>query len=135
MAKNPKMGNAHVNAQGDALNAVYNGGKLRLYGGTQPANADTSTSEVVLVEFTLPTPCFGTAALGVVTANTIADVTAAASGTATWARYWKADGTTPLQDGTVGVTAGQFDVLVDAVSIVQAVTQHVNSWAHTIPKG
>ena len=133
MAKNPKMGNAHVNAQGDALNAVYNGGKMRLYGGTQPANCDTSTAEAVLVEYTLPSPCFGTSALGVVIANVIADVAAALGGTAAWYRVWKSDGTTGLQDGTVGV--GTFDLVIDSVTIVQGVTQHINSWSHTIPKG
>ena len=135
MAKNPKMGNAHVNAQGDALNAVYNGGKLRFYGGTQPATCDTATAEPTLVEFVLPTPCFASAVTGAVTANTIADVTAALGGTAAWYRVWKADGTTGLQDGTIGVTAGQFDLVIDSVTIVALVTQHINSWMHTVPKG
>ena len=133
MAKNPKMGNAHVNAQGDALNAVYNAGKMRVYGGTQPATCDTSTAEAVLIEFVLPSPCFGSSALGVVTANTVSDVTAAAGGTAAWYRVWQSNGTTGLQDGTVGV--GTFDLVIDSVTIVQGVTQHINSWAHTVAKG
>jgi hypothetical protein len=135
VSKEPKMGNAHVNAQADALNAVYNGGKMDFYGGTKPATADTATSEPVLVEFTLPSPCFGTSNLGVVAANTIADVVAALGGTAAWFRVWKSDGTTGLQDGTIGVTAGQFDLVIDSVTIVQGVTQHINSWQHTVPKG
>jgi hypothetical protein len=135
VAKNPKMGNAHVNAQGDALNAVYNGGKMRFYGGTQPATCDTATAEATLVEFVLPNPCFGTSNAGVVTANAVTDVVAALGGTAAWFRVWKADGTTGLQDGTIGVTAGQFDLVIDSVTIVQGVTQHINSWTHTVAKG
>lgn len=136
MAKNPKMGDAHVNACADALNAVYNGGKLRFYTTAQPATCDTALSgQTKLAEFTLPSPCFGTSAAGVVTANAIDDVVGLAPGDANWFRVVKADGTTGLQDGTVGVTAGQFDLVIDAITIVAGVTQHINSWAHTVPKG
>jgi hypothetical protein len=135
MAKNPKMGNAHVNAQADALNAVYNGGKRRFYGGTQPDDCDSPTSEPVLVEFILPTPCFGVAVDGVVIANPIDDVVAVASGTASWSRVVMADGVTGLQDGTVGVGVGNFDIAVDSTTIAQGVTQHVGAWAHTVPRG
>jgi hypothetical protein len=133
MAVNLKCADAHVNAQADALNALYNGGKLRPYTGTQPATADTAIgAQVKLVEFTLPTPCFGTSVAGVVTANAITDTTGITGGDATWYRVVKADGTTGLQDGSVGLTG--CNVNMDAITIVAGVTQHINSWVHTVTK-
>jgi len=138
MALTAKMANAHVNAQADALNAQYNAGKLRIYdstGGTgQPANADTAIgSQVKLAEFTLPSPCFGSSALGVVTASAIADVLAIATGTATWYRVVKSDGVTGLQDGSVGLSG--CDLNIADTAVVTGVLQHINSWTHTVPKG
>jgi hypothetical protein len=134
VALNLKLADAHVNAQADALNALYNGGKLRLYTGAQAATADTAIgAQVEVVEFTLPTPCFGVSAAGVVAANAISDVLGLApGGDATWYRCTKADGTTGPQDGSVGTSGCNLNV--DAITIVAGVTQHINSWSHTVPK-
>lgn len=133
MAVNLKCADAHVNAQADALNALYNGGKLRLYTGTQAATADTAIgAQVKVVEFTLPTPCFGASAAGVVTANAITDVVGLTLGDAAFYRVVKADGTTSLQDGSVGTSGANLNM--DAVTIVAGVTQHINSWSHTVTK-
>ena len=132
MALNLNLGDAHVNAQADALNALYNGGKLRIYSGTQAATADTAIgAQVKLVEFTLPSPCFGTSVAGVVTANAITDVVALVPGEAAWYRVVKADGA-GLQDGTVG-TSG-CNLTIDSTTIVAGVTQRINSWSHAVPK-
>jgi hypothetical protein len=133
MALNLKLADAHVNAQADALNALYNGGKLRIYAAPQPATADTAIgAQVKLIEFTLPNPCFGTSAAGVVTANAITDVIGLAAGDAAFYRCTKADGTTGLQDGSVGTSGCNLNM--DAITIVAGVTQHINGWSHTIPK-
>lgn len=133
MALNLKLADAHVNAQADALNAAYNGGKLRGYTGTQAATADTAIgAQTKLYEFTLPSPCFGTSAAGVVTANAITDVVGLAGGDCTWYRVVKADGTTGLQDGSVGTSGANLNM--DAITIVAGVTQHINSWGHTVTK-
>jgi hypothetical protein len=134
MAKNLKMANASVNAEGDSLNAAgYNGGKLQVYDGTQPTTADDAvTTQVKLIEWTLPNPCFGSTVAGVLTANAISDVTAIASGVAAWYRCVSSGGT-KLQDGSVGA-GGTFDLVLDTTTITVGVTQHVTSWTHTIPK-
>ena len=133
MALNLKLADAHVNAQADALNALYNGGKMRLYTTPQPATGDTAiASQTKLIEFTLPTPCFGTSAAGVVAANAIADVVGLAPGDAAFYRVVKADGTTSLQDGSVGLTGCNLNM--DAITIVAGVTQHINSWQHTVAR-
>lgn len=45
MAKNTQLSNAAVNAEADALSALLNTGYLRIYSGTQPATADTASSQ------------------------------------------------------------------------------------------
>jgi len=133
VALNLKLADAHVNAQADALNALYNGGKLRGYTLTQAATADTAIgSQVKVFEFTLPTPCFGTSASGLVTANAITDTTGITGGDCTWYRITKADGTTGLQDGSVGTSLCNLNM--DAITIVAGVTQHINSWQHTVAR-
>lgn len=133
MAKNLKMANASVNAEGDALNAAgYNGGKLQVYSGAQPATADDAATGTKLIEWTLPNPCFGSAVNGVLTANAITDVTALATDTAGYMRV-VSSGSVKLMDGSVGA-GGTYDLVLDSTSIVAGVTQHVTSWMHTIPK-
>jgi hypothetical protein len=134
VATNLKLADAHVNAQADALNALYNGGKLRIYDGTQPATSDTAVvAQVKLAEFTLPTPCFGTAAAGVLAANAITDVVGlGGGGAAAWYRVVKADGVTSLQDGSVGTSLANLNM--DTTTITAGVTQHINSWGFTVTK-
>ena len=52
MANNLKLSNAAVNAEADALSVLLDNGYLRIYDGTQPANADTPIStQTLLAEF------------------------------------------------------------------------------------
>ena len=132
MSLNLKLADATVNAQAAAMNALFNGGKLQLYTTAQPTNADTATSgQTKLVEWTLPTPCWGTPTAGVVTANTIADVVAIGDGAAAWFRVLAADNT-KLMDGAVGTTGCNLNL--DTITITTGVTQHVTSWTHTVTK-
>ena len=132
MALNLKLADALANAQADAMNALFNGGKLQLYTTAQPGTADTATSgQTKLVEWTLPIPCWGAAAAGVVTANAITDVVGLADGAAAWFRVLKADGT-KLMDGSVGTSGANLNL--DTVTITTGVTQHVTSWTHTVTK-
>lgn len=101
--------------------ALANSGKLRIYDSTgtgQPATADTAvTTQVLLAELTMNATAFGAAALGVATANAItSDASADATGTATWFRLLKSDGTTVILDGSVGSASA--DLILNTVSIV-----------------
>ena len=80
----------------DAFLAQCNNGFLRLYDGTPPANADGALSgNTLLAELGLSATAFGAASAGVATANTITrDSSANNSGTPTFARWYKSDGTT-----------------------------------------
>jgi hypothetical protein len=106
MALNPKLSNAAANAAADAVCALANSGLLKIYDGSQPANADTAVStQTLLATLTFGNPAFGAASGGVATANAItSDSAADATGTAAWFRVFKSDGTTVLFDGSVGTS-------------------------------
>ena len=135
MANNPKQTNTAANAAADAVCALANSGLLRIYDGTQPATADTAVStQTLLAELTLNSTAFGAAVAGVATANSItSDSTADASGTATWFRVVKSDGTTVLWDGSVGTSGCDLNLntaVVEAGAVVA-----VTALTYTISKG
>jgi hypothetical protein len=105
MALNTQLSDLVVNTQADALNALFNGGKIKIYDGTQPATADTAvTTQTLGVTLTLNATAFAAASGGVLTANAITSGVAIADITPTWARITKADGSTVLMDVSVGVS-------------------------------
>ncbi len=128
-----KQANAAVNASADAVCASLNGGKLRIYSGTQPASADDEiTSQVLLAELTFGSPAYGAAVAGVATANAITkDSSADATGTATWFRALKSDNT-KVYDGTVG-TSG-CDLNLNRTDIQSGGEVSVTSLTYTQPK-
>jgi hypothetical protein len=92
------------NAQLDAITTFAgNAALLRIYDGTRPATGGAATN--LLAELTCATPFAGAASSGSLTVGSITgDTSADASGTATWYRLVKADGTTHVADGNVGVS-------------------------------
>lgn len=118
------------NAQLDAITTfVGASGKLRIYSGTRPATGGAITT--LLVELTLNATFAAAASAGVLTLNAIASGTAVATGTATWARIFKSDGTTIALDMDVG-TSGTSIVLA-TTSIVTGATVSISS--ATITRG
>lgn len=49
MALNPKYSNTMVNAEANAVGDALNNGYIRIYDGSQPANADTAVGAQVLL--------------------------------------------------------------------------------------
>lgn len=135
MALNPKRSNAAVSAAADAVTTLLNSGKLRIYDGTQPATADTAiTTQTLLAELTFGSTAFGAASNGVSTANAItADTSADASGTATWFRALKSDGSTPVFDGSVGTSSA--DLVLNSTSISSGAQVSVTAFTYTENKG
>lgn len=135
MANNPKWSNAAVNAEADALAALLNDGYLRIYDGSQPANADTAVgAQVLLAELRFNATAFAAAVAGLLTANALtADAAANATGTATWFRALKSDGTTVVFDGSVGTSAA--DLILDSVAIQVNADVSVTSFTHQVSKG
>ncbi len=135
MALNPKLSNVAANAEADGVCVLANGGKLRIYDGTQPATADTAlTGQVLLAELTFGATAFGAASAGVATANAITqDASADATGTASWFRVVKSDGTTVLFDGSVGTSGANLNLNSVAISAGAAV--QVTALTFTASKG
>lgn len=115
MAKNPHFHDTAANAAVNAATALANSGKLRIYDGTQPAANAAITTQNLLAELTLNATAFGAASGGIAAANAITGANAALTGTASWFRVMKSDGTTMLWDGTVGV--GTFDLVINSTAI------------------
>lgn len=119
------------NAMLDAITTrAGNAALLRIYDGTRPATGGTATT--LLAELTCGTPFAAGASGGVLTLGAITqDASANATGTATWFRIVKADGTTHVLDGNVG-TSGS-DLNLTTTSIVA--TQPVSVTSFTITEG
>lgn len=119
-------------AEANVLGPLMNSGTINIYSGTQPANANTGLSgNTLLATLTFSSTAFGSAASGgVITANTITSGTAVATGTATFARILKSDGTTVVLDGATG-TSGAF-INLNTVSIVSGGLVSISSLTLTV---
>ena len=91
-------------------------GFLRIYDGTRPATGGTATT--LLAELTCNATFAAAASSAVLTLNSITqDTSANATGTATWFRIVKSDGTTFVLDGNVG-TSGSDSLDSDTIFLV-----------------
>jgi len=135
MANNPKISSTAVNAQADALSDLLDNGYLRIYDGTQPANANTAVStQVLLAELRFNATAAAAAAAGTLTMNAITqDSSANNTGTATWFRALKSDGSTVVFDGSVG-TSG-CDINLGSTSITSGSSVGVTSMTFTVSAG
>lgn len=137
MAKDTQLSNAAVNAEADALARLLDTGYLRIYNGSKPATADTALgAQTLLAELRFAATSAPAAVAGVLTFSGLtADSDADATGTASWARCLKSDGTSAVMDVTVG-DAGDAPVNVQLNS--KAIQQHaqvsVSSFTHTVAK-
>jgi hypothetical protein len=115
MAYSTQLSDAAANAACAAVTALAPSGSLRIYTGTQPANANNAVpaggdgTHVLLV--TLPlhaTNAFASPSAGAAIAGgTGYEITAAnavATGTATWFRILKSDASTIVFEGSVGTS-------------------------------
>jgi hypothetical protein len=108
-----------------------NSGTINIYSGTQPANANAGLSgNTLLATLTFGGTAFGAPAAGVITANAIASGTAGATGTATFARILKSDGTTVVMDITVGTSGAGLNL--NTTSIVSGATVACSAFTHTV---
>lgn len=133
MANNPQLANATATAAADAVVDLLDNGYLRIYDGTQPADANTAVStQNLLAELRFGAPAFGAASNGVATANAItADSSANATGTASWFRALASDGTTVVFDGSVGTASA--DLILNSTAIQSGAEVSVDSMTYTQP--
>lgn len=132
VANAPSITTAARSAAADAVTALIgSGANLVIYDGTPPAtvNAALSSNNVLAVLPLSSTP-FGAASSGVATANTITtDSSADASGTATFFRIRKSDGTTYVMQGSVGTSGCDLNLVT--TSIVSGQPVSVTSLTYT----
>jgi hypothetical protein len=119
------------NAQLDAITTFAGGScKLRLYTASRPATGAAISTQTLLAELTCNATFAAGASGGVLTLNAItSDTSADATGTATWFRIVKSDGTTFVLDGNVG-TSGS-DLNLNTTSIVSGATVSISSFTIT----
>jgi hypothetical protein len=124
MALSPKLSNAAASAGADAILALLNNGFLDIYDGTQPSTADTAVStQTKLARLTFGATAFATASNGAASANAItSDSSADATGTASWFRALKSDGTTVVYDGSVGTSGCNLNLNSTAIQASAAVS-------------
>ena len=125
------MATALRNARLDAITTFAgNGALLRIYDGTKPATGGAATT--LLAELTCGSPFAAGAAAGVLTLGSITqDSSANATGTATWFRIVKSDGTTHVLDGTVTATDDGGDLELVSTSITATQPVQVTSFTIT----
>lgn len=134
MANNVQRTNLAANTGLDAETALLNSGKLKIYSGTQPATGDTALSgNTLLATLTFNATAFGAASGAIATANAITSETNAPNtGTATFARLFKSDGTTAVMDCSVGTSGA--DITLPTVSITAGDTVAISSFTLTARK-
>jgi nucleoside phosphorylase len=134
MPRNATYSEESVNAKANAQATLCDNGYLRLYDGAQPADPNVAvTTQVLLAELRFAATAFTGAAGGIASANALtSDASANATGTATWFRAFKTDGTSPIFDGTVG-TAGS-DINLSTTSIVAGVSVNITAFSITEKK-
>ncbi|ARK56316.1 hypothetical protein BOC36_24925 [Burkholderia pseudomallei] len=97
---------------------------LNIYSGTRPATGGALSGNTLLAQLTCNATFAPASSGGVLTLNAIASNTAAATGTAVWARLMKSDGTF-VADMSVG-TSGT-EIVIATTSITSGATVSVTS--------
>jgi len=94
---------------------------LRIYDGTRPATGGAATT--LLAELMCNATFAPGASAGVLTLNAITqDSSANSSGTATWFRIVKSDGTTHVLDGNVGTSGSDLNLTTTTIVATQPVS-------------
>lgn len=120
-------------AAADGACALLNGGEVRIYDGTRPANVTTAiTTQVLLVALPLNSPAFNAATGDPATASFAGTVSAVAgnTGTATWARV-VTSGAAARIDLDVTATGGGGDATISSTGVVAGQTVNLTSFTYT----
>jgi hypothetical protein len=126
MASNLKYSNGTRNAQQNGLITFAGSGCIiRIYQGTQPANANTAISTQTLLVSLPIVGSFGTDANGTITIGAVTSAQAVATGSAEFFRIVKTDGTTVVMDGSVGTSDA--DMILNTVAIANTQTVTISS--------
>lgn len=124
--------NTVKNAQLDGISTAWGASAtLRLYSGTPPANQGTALSGNTLLAQCTPTPAAASGGTKDMLGGAKSG-TASATGTASFYRIYKSDGTTCVEQGTVTATGGGGDLTIDNTSIASGQTVNFNTFTKSI---
>lgn len=123
MASNLKYSNGTRDAQQNGLISYAGSGAIiRIYAGSQPANANTAiTTQTLLVPLVI-SGTFGTDSNGTITLSAVTNGTAVATGTASFFRIVKSDGTTVVMDGSVATSGADMNLNNTSIASGQTVS-------------
>lgn len=109
---------ARRNAMLDNFCAALNGGYLRIYAGSVPADADAALGgATLLAELPLNATCAASASAGSAAFNAItSDSSADATGTATFFRLFASNGTTVIAQGACGTSGQQLNLSTTSIA-------------------
>lgn len=125
--------NAKCNAAVDYLDSGGGNGTLKVYTGTQPANANAAVTGTLLATFTLDLPAFSAATAGVATLSAVPlSTTGLAAGTAGYFRAATSAGGTAF-DGSVTVTAGGGQIELNTTTVSVGVSLEITAGTYTQP--
>lgn len=133
MASNIHLKTTLRNTMLDTVNAAIGaGGFLRFYDGVQPATADAALgAQVKLAELPLSASPFAAAGAGSIAVNAITDdLSADATGTATWATFVTAAG---VRIFDVSVSTAGADINLNSVALQVGAKVSVTSYSLSIP--
>jgi len=125
-------------AQNAAANAVVDlidggsAGTIKIYSGTQAANANTTPAGTLLATIAWANPAFGNASSGVATATDPAAVNASATGTAGCFLVEDSTGANVF-DGSVTATGGGGDLTLSTTSLVSGSPVDITAFTYTQP--
>jgi hypothetical protein len=133
MALNLHIKTTLRNSMLDLVNAAIGaGGFLRIYDGAQPATADTALgAQVKLAELGLSASPFAAAGAGAIVANPVSDdLSADATGTASWGSFVTAAGVRILD---VAVSTAAADINLNTTAIQVGGKVSLTSYTLSIP--
>ena len=131
MALNTQLSNTAANTQGDAIATLLNGGTCKIYTTAQPTNANTALgAQTLLATLTFQATAAPASVAGLVTFNALTAGTAVATGTASFFRCFKSDGTTVVMDGSIGTSAS--NMILGTTSIVSGASVTSTSFTHQV---
>lgn len=127
-----KISTTARNRQADSIGDDLNSGTLKIYTGSQPANADDAPTGTLLVTINLPADSFAAAANGIAAKSGTWSGVAVADGNAGWFRKANAAATRNY-DGAITVTGGGGEIELDDIGIVTGQTVLINTYSITQP--
>jgi len=129
--------NAACDAVVDLVDSGSGTAKLQLWSGSLPAQVGGTPSGLLLAEFDLPNPCFGSASNGVATANvgsispTQGEAAAGAGTMVGFVRVVDRAGQTVWENDSVGTSGTQ--IVLNTTTISAGADVSVTSWTVTMP--